>query len=113
MLGAAVPKTAINEDGNPQTRKGHIRYAARFLEDIEVDPVAQATSMKLSPQCDFDISSLSAAPSPCGDWSPVTRAECGHREVLVSVSSGRDRREVCVDAARDGATEVDGNRVAD
>src|SRR5690606_2889390 len=57
--------------------------------------------------------SLSAEPSPCGDWPQETKGECATREALVSSSSSCDRSDMRANAARDGATEIDGNRISD
>ena len=113
MLGATVPEAPIDEDGDPQPREGHVRHAARLLQDLIVDPVAQASSVKLSSQCDFGISSLLPNLRHAATDLGRRGLNARHRQALVSSSSGRDRREMGVDAARDGTTEINGNRVAD
>src|SRR5690554_4927531 len=112
MLGATVPEAPINEDGDLQTRKCHICHAARFLQNLIVDPVAQTSSVKVSSQGDLGISPLLPNLRHAATGLGRRGLNARHREAFVSSSSGHDRCDMRVDAARDGAAEIDGNRIA-
>lgn len=113
MRGATVPEAPVDEDGDFQPRECHICHAARFRQDLVVDPVAQASSVKLSSQGDFGIGSFlsNLRHAAAGLWRRGLNTR--HREVVVSPLPGHDRCDMPVDTVGDGTAEVDGNRIAD
>lgn len=48
MLRAAVPETAIDENGQSNTRKGYVGYATRLLQHLESDSIAQPHFVKFT-----------------------------------------------------------------
>ena len=50
MFWATVPEAAIDEDCDLATGECHVRDAARFLQHLIADPVAQADALHLAPQ---------------------------------------------------------------
>lgn len=53
MFWAAVPETAIDENGDLPPGKGDIRNSTRLPQNLIVDSVAQTDSIQLLPQCYF------------------------------------------------------------
>src|SRR5690606_16902185 len=112
MFGAPVPEAPIDEDGDLQPWKCHVCYTARFLQNLIVDSVAQTRPIQLFPLRKFDISPRLPNPRHAAASRGRRRPNAPHQRPLIS-SSSRDRGNVGVNATRDGATEIDGDRISD
>jgi hypothetical protein len=58
MFGAAVPKAAIDKDGDFSTGERDIGDAAGLLQNSVINPVTQSNAIHLLPQRHFRVRSL-------------------------------------------------------